>query len=68
MSAQLSEQEAERILERLEELEAKIDEIKRNVDVMMQIHELLHPEELARARMEVERSKKEDNHESSTSK
>lgn len=54
MRQKITEKEAEKILEKLDELEATIDDIARNVRVMMQIHEMLHPEELARARREVE--------------
>ena len=47
---ELTEKEAEEILKRLDEIEEKIDAIRRDLDVMMQIHELLHPEELEKAR------------------
>lgn len=53
---QLTEKEAEQILDRLDDLEEKIDAIQRDLNVMMQIHEMLHPEELERARREVEGS------------
>lgn len=55
MRQKITEKEAEKILEKLDELEETIDDIARNVRVMMQIHEMLHPEELERARRKVER-------------
>lgn len=54
MSTELTNKERERVLEKLEELEATIDAIKRDVRVMMQIHELLHPELVEEARQQLE--------------
>lgn len=54
MDSGLTDGEAEQILDKLDELEAKIDEIARDIEVMMQIHEMLHPDELEKARREVE--------------
>lgn len=51
---QLSEEEIEQILAKLEEIDEKIDEIRRDLDVMLEIHEMLHPEALERARETVE--------------
>lgn len=55
MQTELTEKEAEQILTKLDDLDGKIDEIQRNVRVMMRIHEMLHPEELERAREGVDR-------------
>lgn len=56
METKLTEKEAEQIIDQLDEMEKKTDDIRRNVKVMMQIHELLHPEELEKARRVVDSS------------
>lgn len=50
---ELTPEQRTEILERLDMIESKIDQIQRDLDVMMEIHELLHPHELERARREV---------------
>lgn len=56
MSTTLSEQEKQRILSKLDEMEQKIDAIQKDLNVLLEIHEMLHPEELEKARQRVEDS------------
>lgn len=61
MTHKNEDERAEQILVRLTEIEEKIDEIQRNICVMIQIHEMLHPDELERARRMVEEGREAHN-------